>query len=197
MNKKGHVRKHKVAEVLKAFCVASVAMFLLGSCASTPPKGMEPVDLVDSVDLERYLGRWYEIARYQSGFEKNIYGATAEYSLREDGKIQVVNSGFKNSLDGPYTEVRAVAWVPDPDVSAALKVRFFGLFASDYMIIGLDEEEYRWAVVANNSRDFLWFLAREHEIDERLYSHMEDIARSQGFDIDALFEVPQKPRGES
>ncbi len=175
--------------------IAGLAVLaLVIGCASKPPKGMDEVELVDSVDVERYLGRWYEIARYQSGFEKNIYGATAEYSLREDGRIQVVNSGFKNSLDGKYKEVRAVAWVPDSNRPAALKVKFFGLFVSDYMIIGLDQKNYEWAIVGNNSRDFLWFLARTHEIDDVLYKKMEDIARSQGFDVEALYRVPQKPR---
>ena len=168
---------------------------VLAGCASVPPRGMAPVNLVDDVHVERYLGRWYEIARYQTGFEKNIYGATTEYSLRQDGRIQVVNSGYKNSLDGNYTEVRAVAWVPNPEVPAALKVRFFSLFAADYMIIGLDGENYDWAVVGNNSRDFLWFLSRTHVIDESLYRKMEDIARSEGFDVESLYRVPQKPRG--
>jgi apolipoprotein D and lipocalin family protein len=170
------------------------AVIVFAGCASSPPRGMAPVNLVENVNVERYLGRWYEIARYQSGFEKNIYGAAAEYSLRKDGRIQVVNSGFKNSLDGDYTEVRAVAWIPDPETPAALKVRFFSLFAADYMIIGLDDENYNWAIVGNNSRNFLWFLSRTHEIDESLYSKMEDIARSEGFDVDALYRVPQKPR---
>ncbi len=174
--------------------VLLLTTIVLFGCASTPPKGLGPVDLVDSVDVGRYAARWYEIARYQSSFEKNIYGATAEYTLRKDGKIKVVNSGFKNSLDGKYTQVKAVAWVPDPSKPAALKVRFFGLFASDYMIIGLDRENYQWAVVGNNSRDFLWFLSRTHTIDEALYEKMETIARAQGFDVGALYRVPQKPR---
>lgn len=178
------------------FFIAVAAILLFGSCAtdSVPPEGMDPVELVDTVDLERYLGRWYEIARYQSGFEKDILGATAEYSLRDDGRVQVVNSGFKKSLDGPYKGVKAVAWVPDPAVPAALKVKFFNLFTSDYMIIGLDEEDYQWAVVGNNSRDFLWFLSRTHDIDEELYTTMEKIARDEGFDTTTLFRVPQKPR---
>lgn len=180
---------------LRILIAAGLAVLtLVIGCASRPPKGMDEVELVDSVDVERYLGRWYEIARYQSSFEKNIYGATAEYSLRTDGRIQVVNSGFKNSLDGKYKQVKAVAWVPDPNVPAALKVKFFGLFTSDYLIIGLDRENYQWAIVGNNSRDFLWFLARDHEIDDELYKKMEGIARSQGFDVDALYKVPQKPR---
>lgn len=190
--------KKRYASFAAATCclVMLVAVSLFTSCVSdsVPPEGMDPVDLVNSVDIDRYLGRWYEIARYQSGFEKDILGATAEYSLRDDGRVRVVNSGFKKSLDGPYKEVKAVAWVPDPAVPAALKVKFFNLFTSDYMIIGLDQEDYQWAVVGNNSRDFLWFLSRTHEIDEGLYAKMETIARDQGFDTDTLYRVPQKPR---
>ena len=140
--------------VMKPLFVTLAVIVAVAGCASVPPKGMGPVRLVEEVDLERYLGRWYEIARYQTGFEKNIVGATAEYSLREDGKIGVVNSGFKKNLDGDYTEVKAVAWVPDPGVPAALKVRFFGLFAADYMIIGLDDVNYDWAIVGNRPNHF-------------------------------------------
>lgn len=183
-----------VPAVLCLLAAAAVLSLFLVGCASVPPKGMGPVTLVPSLDVNRYLGRWYEIARYQSGFEKNVYGATAEYSLRDDDRIQVVNSGFKNSLDGPYTEVRAVAWAPDPAAPMALKVKFFNLFTSDYLVIGLDEADYEWAIVGNNSRRFLWFLARTPFVDDELYAKMADIARSQGFDTDALFKVPQKPR---
>ncbi|TFG63337.1 MAG: lipocalin [Spirochaetales bacterium] len=190
------MNKNAFSKIACFGCAAAIiaVSFLSAGCASTLPEGTGPVKLVESLNAERYLGRWYEIARFQSGFEKNIFGATAEYSLRNDGKIQVVNSGFKNSLDGQYTEVKAVAWVPDPRVPAALKVRFFGLFAADYLVIGLDQEHYGWAVVGNNSRNFLWFLARTHVIDDSLYAAMEDIARDQGFSVDSLYRVPQKPR---
>ncbi len=167
---------------------------IFSSCASVPPEGMGPVRLVKTVDPERYAGRWYEIARFQHSFEKDVYGAAAEYTLKDDGRIQVVNSGFKKSLDGKYTEVKAVAWVPDPNVPAALKVRFFSLFSSDYLIIGLDEQNYRWAIVGDNSRDFLWLLARTPEIDNELYDDMVKIAMEQGFDTSKLFRVPQKAR---
>jgi lipocalin len=173
---------------------AGPMMFLFLGCVSGPPEGLGPLELVDSVDLERYLGRWYEIARLPSSFERNIVGATAEYSLREDGKIQVVNSGFKKSLDGRYKEVKAVAWQPDPAKPGALKVKFFGLFTSDYLIFGLDQETYSWAMVGNQSRTLLWFLAREHEIDDALFTKMKEIARSQGYDLSELYKVPQKPR---
>ncbi len=174
--------------------LTSLVVFPFASCASGPPKGLGPVDLVDKVDLERYLGRWYEIARYQHSFEDDIVGATAEYSFREDGRVKVINSGYKNTLDGRYSAVEAEAWMPDASVPGALKVKFFKLFVSDYMIIGLDDENYSWAVVGNNSRDFLWFLARDHEIDEDLFQKMVDIARAQGFETETIYKVPQKAR---
>ena len=165
----------------------------LAGCASVSG-GMQPLDLVDSVDVQKYLGRWYEIARFQHGFEKSIVGATAEYSLRPDGRIQVVNSGFKKSLDGTYTEVKAVAWVPDTAVPGALKVKFFGLFTSDYLIFGLDQAGYSWALVGNNERKFIWFLSRTPTVSEELLNKMKAVAVSQGYDLGGLYLVPQKAR---
>jgi lipocalin len=183
----------KVSIIMVALLVLITSLILFG-CAGTQEKEMEPLELVDTVDVERYLGRWYEIARFQHRFEKNIVGTTAEYSLMDNGKIRVVNSGFKGSLDGKYKEVKAVAWVPDPSRPAALKVKFFRLFASDYLIFGLDQENYSWALVGSNSRDFLWFLARTHEIDAATIEVMKGIARGQGYDLSGLYMVPQKPR---
>ncbi len=173
--------------------IGSLSLLLLGGCP-TVPKGLAPLRTVPAVEVPRYLGRWYEIARFQHRFEKSIVGATAEYSLRGDGRIQVVNSGFKKSLDGAYTQVRAVAWVPDAARPGALKVRFFGLFTGDYLIFGLDPQSYSWALVGSDSRQYLWFLARTPEISEQLFSRMKDIARAQGYDLSGLYKVPQKPR---
>jgi len=173
--------------------IGTLSVLLVGGCASAP-EGLVPLQTVAPVDVQRYLGRWYEIARFQHRFEKSIVGATAEYSLRKDGRIQVVNSGFKNDLNGKYTQVKAVAWVPDPARPGALKVRFFGLFTSDYLIFGLDQEGYSWALVGSDTRDFLWFLARTPEISEELFERMREIARAQGYDLSGLYEVPQKAR---
>jgi apolipoprotein D and lipocalin family protein len=173
--------------------VALALLLGLAGCASVPA-GTQPLDVVDRVDVQRYLGRWYEIARFQSGFEKTIVGATAEYSLRPDGRIQVVNSGFKKDLDGPYTEVKAVAWVPDSSRPGALKVKFFNLFAADYLIFGLDQEGYSWALVGGDSRKFLWFLSRTPTVSADLLAKMKSIAVSQGYDLADLYLVPQKAR---
>jgi len=173
--------------------IGTLSVLLLGGCASIP-EGLGPLDTVAAVDVQRYLGRWYEIARFQHRFEKTIVGATAEYSLRDDGRIQVLNSGFKKDLDGAYSQVKAVAWVPDTARPGALKVRFFGLFTSDYLIFGLDQENYSWALVGSDTRDYLWFLARTPEISEELFSRMKDIARGQGYELSGLYKVPQKAR---
>jgi apolipoprotein D and lipocalin family protein len=172
---------------------AAALLLGLAGCA-TVPRGLGPLRLVEGVDVQRYLGRWYEIARFQHGFESSIVGATAEYSLRPDGKVQVINSGFKKTLEGEYSEVRAVARIPDPARPAALKVQFFNLFESDYLIFGLDQEEYAWALVGQDSRDYLWFLSRTPTVDDSLLQKMKDIAVSQGYDLTGLYLVPQKPR---
>ncbi|HPE36191.1 MAG TPA: lipocalin family protein [Spirochaetales bacterium] len=179
----------KVASLLSGFVLTT----LLASCATTPA-GMGPLEVVPEVDPVRYAGRWYEIARFQHGFEKSIVGATAEYTLWDDGTIGVVNSGFKKTLDGRYTSVKAVARVPDTAAPGRLKVKFFGLFESDYLIFGLDAENYSWALVGNDSRDYLWFLSRTPEVDSQTLEMMKNIALGQGYDLSGLYLVPQKAR---
>jgi len=171
--------------ILVALALASASLW-----AETP----KPLDLVPSLDLQRYLGRWYEVARYQHGFEKTLVGATAEYALRDDGRVSVLNSGFKKTLDGKYTDVKAVAWRPDDAVPGALKVKFFGLFTSDYLVFGLDEVDYQWALVGNNTRKYLWFLSRTPEVSPELLEKMKGIAEAQGYDLSKLYMVPQKAR---
>jgi len=171
--------------ILVALALASASLW-----AETP----KPLDLVPSLDLPRYLGRWYEVARYQHGFEKTLVGATAEYALRDDGRVSVLNSGFKKTLDGKYTDVKAVAWRPDDAVPGALKVKFFGLFTSDYLVFGLDEVDYQWALVGNNTRKYLWFLSRTPEVSPELLEKMKGIAEAQGYDLSKLYMVPQKAR---
>jgi apolipoprotein D and lipocalin family protein len=187
------VRREDTLKKSALLAFGTLPALLLVGCAAIP-KGLGPLDTVAAVDVQRYLGRWYEIARFQHRFEKSIVGATAEYSLRADGRIQVVNSGFKKDLSGPYTQVKGVAWVPDAARPGALKVRFFWPFTGDYLIFGLDAENYSWALVGSDSRDYLWFLARTPEISDELFSRMKDIARGQGYDLSGLYKVPQKAR---
>lgn len=178
----------------KTAVVSSLIVLFLALAPALAAEGKPPLSLVDALDPARYLGRWYEIARYPQFFENGLVGTTAEYSLRPDGRIQVVNSGFKKALDGKYSEVRAVAWIPDPARPGALKVKFFNLFAADYLVFGLDAEGYQWALVGDNARKFLWFLARTPEIPDELLERMKAIAEDQGYDLSKLYLVPQKER---
>lgn len=169
-------------------------MMVLASFLSLSAEGLAPLSLVPSVDPLRYAGRWYEIARFQQVFEKDLVAVTAEYAIRKDGRIDVKNSGFKKSFEGKYTEARAVAWIPDKAVPAALKVQFFWPFSADYLIFGLDEQDYSWALVGDNSRKYLWFLSRKPSLDQTTYDKMVAIAESQGYDLSKLYVVPQKER---
>jgi lipocalin len=164
-----------------------------GSLAS-PTAALRTMQTVKCLDLDRYLGSWYELARYPHGFEKNLVGVKADYSLRQDGRISVVNSGLKKGLDGKLTEVKAVAWRPDEAKSGRLKVKFFSLFTSDYLVIGLDEENYQWAVVGDDDRQSLWFLCRTPSVDTAVLDRMKAIAHERGYDLGPLFLVPQKER---
>jgi apolipoprotein D and lipocalin family protein len=123
--------------------------------------------VVDSVELDRYLGTWYEIASYPAWFQRNCTAVTASYSLRDDGLIKVVNSCRKGSLDGKLKQSTGRAKVVDGETNAKLKVSFFGPFWGDYWIIDLDAE-YRWAVVGEPKRKYLWILSRTRSMNDEV-----------------------------
>jgi apolipoprotein D and lipocalin family protein len=163
------------------------AIIILTSCSQP----MKTLTTVPGVDLNKYSGKWYEIARLPNSFEKGLICCTAEYSLREDGKIKVVNAGQKEDEPGKYKSVKGKAWVPDPNESGRLKVQFFWPFAGGYYIFHLDSENYRYALVGDPSRKYLWLLAREPKIDETLYNELIEIARKNDFAVDELLKVRQ------
>jgi apolipoprotein D and lipocalin family protein len=159
--------------------------------ALSADSGRKPLDLVPQLDIDRYLGRWYEIARFDQWFEKDIVGATAEYSLRKDGRIAVVNAGYKGSLDGKLKESRAVAWRPNESVPGALKVSFFPFTSGDYLVFALDAE-YQWVLVGDNTRSYLWFLSRTPTVSDELFAKMKELAVAQGYDLSRLITVAQR-----
>ncbi len=144
---------------------------------------------IEQFDLQRYLGQWYEIARYDHRFERGLEGVTATYSLRDDGKIKVVNAGYKNSLDGKYKE--AVGKAKTTDVPGKLKVSFFWFFYADYIILELDDD-YQWALIGSSSDNYLWILSRTPQLDERTKEHILAKARARGYDTSKLIWVKQK-----
>ena len=172
--------------ITKRVVVAAFALGLAGGCSSVYP----PLDVVEEVDLDRYAGRWYEIARYPNSFERGCVGVTADYTPLDDGRIEVVNTCFESSLDGPSREILGSARVVDAESNAKLKVTFFWPFEGDYWIIDLDED-YNYAVVGEPSRSLLWILNRTPQMDEDTYADIIDSLPSFGYDPDRLILVPQ------
>ncbi len=140
--------------------------------------------------LERYLGTWYEIARLPNRFEKDLIKVTANYSLRSDGGIKVLNKGFNSKTD-KWEEAEGKAYfTQSPDIGA-LKVSFFGPFYGGYNIIELDEAAYQYAMVAGPKRDYLWILARDKTIDDLLKKRLKAKAQEYGFAVENLEWIRQ------
>lgn len=159
------------------------------ACQSTH----EPLKVVDDVDLERYLGRWYEIASFPQRFQRGCVATSAIYSRREDGRIRVENECRDESFDGELRRVEGVAWVTDPESSRAkLKVQFFWPFSGDYWVVELDPD-YRYSVVGHPSRNYLWILSRTRVMDPAVYDQLLTRIEAQGFDLTRLDTTPQPP----
>jgi apolipoprotein D and lipocalin family protein len=169
-----------------------IIIFASVSCNSTPSKKMETTP-VENFELERYLGTWYEIARFPHSFEKDLTGVTAAYSLRDDGKIQVVNSGYKKSLDGEFSTITGKAKVAGDITTGHLKVSFFWFFYADYKILELDTLNYTYALVGSSSDKYLWILSRTPMLPEETYQLLLKKAQSLGYDLNKLQRVEQKP----
>lgn len=171
--------------------IAAMTLF----CLTFAANAQTPLEVVEHVDLERYLGKWYEIASYPAWFAKNCTGVTAEYSRRENGQIRVVNRCRKGSLDGRLKEAKGRAKVVDSQTRAKLKVSFFGPFWGDYWIIDLDPE-YRWAVVGEPRRKYLWILSRTPTLEKHILDGILSRLIDKGYDTESLQWTPQKEMEE-
>ncbi len=158
---------------------------VLFSCATTALPKEAPV--VDKFDKARYLGKWYEIARFDFAFEKNLNNTTAEYGLRDDGKISVTNRGY-NYVKGKWTEAKAKARFVGAETRAALEVSFFGPFYAGYNVIALDKD-YTYALVAGDSLKYLWILSRTTTIPQDVKQDYLNIAAALGYNLDNLVWV--------
>jgi len=142
--------------------------------------------VVEFVDLRRYLGKWYEIARYPNWFQKDdCVATTATYTLRVDGRIEVLNQCRRGGPNGLLQAARGVARVADPATNARLKVTFFWPFAGDYWIIDLGPK-YEYVVVSEPQRRYLWILARKPTMDMQTFGDIRRRLRRQGFDTSKL-----------
>ncbi|MDF1690724.1 MAG: lipocalin family protein [Zhongshania sp.] len=170
----------------------SLAMMVLLVACTKLPSGVEAVQ---GFDKTKYLGKWYEIARLDQRFEAGLSQVTAEYSLRDDGGIQVVNRGY-SAADGEWREAEGRAYFVGEESTAHLKVSFFGPFYSSYVAfeLGYDEEnsqseKYQYAFVSGYNKSYLWLLARTPMVSDELISRFVNKARSLGFDTGSLLYV--------
>ena len=157
---------------------------LLSGCTGIP-EGISPVS---SFDADRYLGKWYEIARLDHSFERGLENVTAEYSSRDDGGINVTNRGFSTN-DQEWKEANGKAYfVSTPDIGH-LKVSFFGPFYGAYIVLELDEKDYSYSLVTGPNRSYLWILSREPFKPEATINRLKAKAESLGCDTNELIFV--------
>ncbi len=175
--------------------VVFLLLALLAACAKPPINRAQdalPLQTVRDVDLDRYLGRWYEIARLPNRFEENCDGVTADYSLRDDGMIKVVNTCRLGAPDGDIKTANGKARIVDESTNAKLKVSFFGPFYGDYWIIDL-AEDYSLSIVGEPAGRYLWVLARTPEISEDVKNDVIEKLNALGYDASKLYFTKQPP----
>ena len=143
---------------------------------------------VASFDLSRFMGRWYEIARYEHRFEKGMTHVTATYTLRDNGTVSVKNEGLKN---GKHKEIEGRAKQPDPKDPGKLKVSFFLWFYSDYYVLDVDPD-YRYVLIGSSSDKYLWIMSREKTLPAEKQEELLDKLRTRGYDISKLLFVAQE-----
>ncbi|MHA7871364.1 MAG: lipocalin family protein [Hyphococcus sp.] len=160
----------------------------LAGCAKPPVNrtSESPLTTVDYVDLDRYVGLWYEIARLPNSFEKGCEGVTAEYARREDGLISVVNTCRKGGVEGKAQSAKGRARVVDASTNAKLEVSFFGPFWGDYWVIGL-ADDYSLSLVGEPQGRYLWILSRTPQIDAETRAGALQHLKAKGYNTDALY----------
>ncbi len=162
-----------------------VSMFI-SACVNIP----ENVSPVPGFNIDRYLGTWFEIARLDHPFERGLERVSAEYSLRDDGGIKVVNKGFDPQKNRWKEAIGKAYFVGDSNLGS-LKVSFWGPFYSSYNIIALDKKNYSYSMVCGPNKSYLWILAREPHMKESLKFELINKAKDLGFETDKLIHVTQ------
>ena len=180
----------KSAQRLFVTGVALLTAVLQSGCAGAP----DGVEVVTNFELNRYLGTWYEIARLDHRFERGLSRVTANYSMRDDGGVSVVNRGYQLSSEEWEEATGKAYFVGAPDIGQ-LKVSFFGPFYGGYNIMELDKDDYQYALVAGPDRSYLWILARSPKLDQETLDALVNIAKNANFPIEELIYVDQSEIG--
>ncbi|GLR30834.1 lipocalin family protein [Shewanella decolorationis] len=164
-----------------------ISVLVLSGCLGMP-RNVEPVK---DFELERYLGKWYEIARLDHSFERGLTQVTAEYSLKPDGGVKVINRGY-SAAKQQWKEAEGKAYFVNGDSEAYLKVSFFGPFYGAYVVFGLDQKDYQYAFISGPDTDYLWLLARTPTVSPEVIQQFVEMASARGFDTNSLIYVDQK-----
>jgi len=165
-------------------------LFILTACTGKP----DGVVAVKDFELDRYLGKWYEIARLDHSFERGLSNITAEYSLRDDGGVKVINSGFSKE-DNEWQQAEGKAFFVDETDSGYLKVSFFGPFYGSYIVFELEKKDYQYAFVSGPDTSYLWLLARTPQVDEKVIAQFVKRSQELGFDTSKLIYVEHDKTG--
>lgn len=176
------------------FFVSMLLSLIVFQCSladlSLAGQALPPLQVVKTFNVQKYLGKWYEIASIRHSFQKGCVATTATYSLRTNGKVNVLNECRKYTFDGKLDRARGTAWAPNPSEPAKLVVQFFWPFKGDYWVIELGEN-YEYAVVGHPSRDYLWILSRTPQMDARLYDDLMIRLKDVGYDLLRIERTPQ------
>lgn len=170
---------------MKKFLVVMLP-FLFSGCLDVP-EGITPID---NFELERYLGKWYEIARLDHSFERGLQRVTAEYAMRPDGGVSVTNRGY-STKQSKWKDAKGKAFFVGQPQTGHLKVSFFGPFYGSYIIFELGEN-YEYAFISGSNTEYLWFLSRTPKVSKELMDHFLKKAGDLGFDTEALIYVDQE-----
>lgn len=186
------VRWKKIQQVpclaIKRCLLLPLFLLSLASCSNFEkgpvgnPRVPEPAK---AVELNRYLGRWYEIARYEAGFQKGCEFVTADYSLRTDDKVKVVNSCRRGGQDAPLDSVEGQAYVVEDSQNAKLRVSFFWPFYGDYWVLD-HGDAYDWTIVGEPSGHYLWLMTRDVHPSAETVQNLKDRAAQMGYDLGLL-----------
>ncbi|MES2733885.1 MAG: lipocalin family protein [Bacteroidota bacterium] len=178
----------------KSIWIASAGLVLgVAAVAYARRKNYAPLPVAPHVDLNRYMGEWYEIAHFPESFEKDTYGTKANYTLRDDGSVEVLNTSHKGSLTGELKTARGKATVADATTNAKLEVTFAWPFKGDYWILDVDDN-YQHALVGVPSRDSLWILSRTAKINLETLQLLTAKAQELGFDTSRFIYTSQSGR---
>ncbi len=168
-----------------------IMLLIMSSCTGLP-EGVTPVS---DFNVNKYMGKWYEIARLDHSFERGMDKVTAEYSLRDDGGVKVINRGFSIE-DNRWEQAEGKAYFVNGEQEGHLKVSFFGPFYGSYAVFAIDAKNYQYAFVSGPDTSYLWLLARTPTVNEEVVTRFVEKSKALGFDTEKLIFVRQEKMSE-